>query len=129
MKATIECLQRLFHERIEEVHTLDPGYSDHASDVWLVRVESQEVVVRSSRLQTEPKREFWWGCKHVFGIDPRAMLYFEENLQVLHPISEVSAPQVISSGKIDGRDYLVVEKMKGMGCSPSRVNRESCSVN
>jgi len=115
MKATIKNLQRLFHEPIEEVRTLDPGYSDHASDVWLVRTESQEVVVRSSRLQAEPDREFWWGCKHVFGIDPRAMLYFEENLKVLHPIPEVPAPQIISSDKIDGRDYLVVEKMKGNG--------------
>jgi len=115
MKATLESLQRLFDEPIEEVRPLDPGYTDHASDVWLVRMASQEVVVRSSRLQAEPEREFWWGCKHLFGIDPRDMLYFEANLKVLHPIPEVAAPRVISRAKLDGRDYLLVQRMKGTG--------------
>ncbi|MCQ6557222.1 aminoglycoside phosphotransferase family protein [Paenibacillus mendelii] len=106
-------LQQLFQEPIEEIIALDPGYSGHASDVWSVRTASQEVVVRSSRLQDEPAREFWWGCKFIFGIDPREMIYFLENAKVLHAIPDIPAPTILSDRIIDGKEYLVVEKMKG----------------
>jgi hypothetical protein len=106
-------LQQLFEEPIEEIKILDPGYSEHASDVWLVKTTAREVIVRSSRLHDEPNREFWWGCKYIFGIDPRHMIYFEENSKVLNNTSDIPAPKIISKAKIDGREYLVVEKMKG----------------
>jgi hypothetical protein len=55
-------LQQLFHEPIERITYLDPGYSGHASDVWLVKTAREERVVRSSRWTEAPTREFWWGC-------------------------------------------------------------------
>jgi hypothetical protein len=115
-------LQQLFDEPIEEITMLDPGYSGHASDVWLVKTASKEVVVRSSRWRHEPNREFWWGCKFMFGIDPRHMIYFEENSKVLNAIPHILAPAILSKAKMDGREYLVVEKMKGTAL-PSFTNQ------
>ena len=59
-------LRFLFEEPIIEIRKLSPGYDDHASDVWLVKTENQEVVVRSSRMIEEPNNDFWWGCKKTF---------------------------------------------------------------
>ena len=42
---------------------LYPGYEDHASDVFLVQTEDEEVIVRSSKMTEEPNNDFWWGCK------------------------------------------------------------------
>lgn len=58
-------LQFLFNEQIREISELSPGYKDHASDVWLVKTDSQEVVVRSSRMMDEPNNDFWWGCQKL----------------------------------------------------------------
>lgn len=106
-------VQQLFDEPIEEIITLDPGYSGHASDVWLVKTSTQEVIVRSSRWKHEPDREFWWGCKFMFGIDPRHMIYFEENSKFLNTIPDIRAPKTLTSASIEGKEYLIVEKMKG----------------
>ncbi|TNJ68107.1 aminoglycoside phosphotransferase [Paenibacillus hemerocallicola] len=110
-------LQQLFDEPIEKIQILDPGYSGHASDVWLVKTASQEVVVRSSRWRNEPDREFWWGCKFMFGIDPRHMIYMKENSKLLQTVSEIALPKILSWAEMDGREYLVVEKMKGHALS------------
>lgn len=54
-------LQQLFPEPIRSVQALSPGYDDHASDVWLVQTDTQENVVRASRMKGEPDNDFWWG--------------------------------------------------------------------
>lgn len=64
-------LQKLFSSPILSIQTLHPGYEDHASDVWLVKTEAEEVIVCSSKMQGELNNDFWWGCKQLFGIDPR----------------------------------------------------------
>ncbi|GIP40161.1 hypothetical protein J31TS4_34410 [Paenibacillus sp. J31TS4] len=105
--------ERLLQEVVDEVWVLDPGYSGHASDVWLVKTASREVVVRSSRLQKEPDREFWWGCKALFGIDPREMVYFETSSKLLNAIAGVPAPRILAKAELEGREALVVERMTG----------------
>ncbi|UVI33145.1 aminoglycoside phosphotransferase family protein [Paenibacillus spongiae] len=110
---TLNVLQPLFNEMIEEITLLDPGYSGHASDVWSVKTASQEVIVRSSRLRDEPNREFWWGCKFLFGIDPRQKLYFQENAKLLNRISDIPVPNIIAHHILEDREFLIVEKMKG----------------
>ena len=56
--ATTE-LQGLFAEPILEQTYLDPGYSDHASDVWRVRTEREEVVVRIPRFARPGRANLW----------------------------------------------------------------------
>ncbi len=111
---TASLVQQLFQEPILHMHELDPGYDEHASDVWLVKTRSSEVVVRRSRLTEEPSREFWWGCLNLFGIDPRALSQFEANARVLRSVPGVPVPQIISRAEVAGREYLVVEKMSGV---------------
>ncbi|MEK5057935.1 phosphotransferase [Paenibacillus sp. FSL H7-0326] len=109
-------LQHLFYEPIERITYLDPGYSGHASDVWLVKTAREECVVRTSRLTEAPTREFWWGCLNLFGIDPRRMRHFEANADMLGSILGIRAPRVHSRAVIESKEYLVVEKMNGKAC-------------
>jgi len=106
-------LQCLFDEPILAVTTLDPGYAEHGSDVWRVQTANQDVIVRRSRLTGEPDHEFWWGCKFLFGIDPRRMVHFAKNVQMLNAVADIPAPNVIFSAVLDEREYLVVDKMRG----------------
>ncbi|WP_274648813.1 phosphotransferase family protein [Paenibacillus humicola] len=106
-------LQQLFRDPIERIAYLDPGYSGHASDVWLVKTAREERIVRTSRLAEAPAREFWWGCCDLFGIDPRFMRHFEANAAMLGAIPGIPAPRVYARTVIESKEYLVVEKMNG----------------
>jgi len=118
MLTTAAVLQPLFHEPIEQIAYLDPGYSGHASDVWLVKTASEEQVVRASRWTEAPNREFWWGCLDLFGIDPRRMLHFQANAAMLSSIEDIPVPRVQAHVTMGDREYLVVEKMYGSACPP-----------
>jgi hypothetical protein len=106
-------LQFLFNESIKEILELSPGYEDHTSDVWLVRTDYQEVVVRSSRMKEEPNNDFWWGCKKLFGIDPRQVYELEHVNNTLSDLTSIPVPRVINKGGYFSREFVVVEKLKG----------------
>ena len=106
-------LQFLFQESIKEVQELNPGYENHASDVWLVKTERQEVVVRSSRMVGNPNNDFWWGCRELFGIDPRRVYDLENVNNTLNKITSLPVPKVINKGKEFSREFVVVEKLNG----------------
>ena len=110
-------LQSLFEEPILEQTYLDPGYSGHASDVWRVRTAAEEVVVRASRVGSDQTGgtlfEFWWGSHHLFGIDPRRVFDLEPLNALLNQVSPIPAPRVLRKGRIDGRAFVVVERMPG----------------
>ena len=106
-------LQFLFKESIIEVVELSPGYEDHASDVWLVKTDYQEVVARSSRMTAEPSNEFWWGCRKLFGIDPRQVYELEHVNNKLSDLTSIPVPKVINKGEAFAREFVVVEKLKG----------------
>ncbi|GAB6926244.1 hypothetical protein JCM10914A_02270 [Paenibacillus sp. JCM 10914] len=110
---TAKHLHLLFDEPIMEITELDPGYSDHASDVWLVKTVTHERVVRASRWHHEPDHEFWLGCRELFGIDPRFMIYFHRNTQILNTIPDIPAPHVFDIRELDGRETIIVESMQG----------------
>jgi hypothetical protein len=105
-------LQFLFDEKIIEIKELSPGYDGHASDVWLVKTESGEVVVRSSRMKGEPEGDFWYGCNVLFGIDPRNVHQLESVNNVLSEVSSIPVPRVLKKGQL-GREFVVVEKLEG----------------
>ncbi len=106
-------LQALFQETIQDIQELHPGYEDHASDVWLVKTESEEVVVRSSRMSEEPTNEFWWGCNKLFGIDPRHGFGLEHVNNTLCTLTSIPIPKVLRKGFISSRQFVVVEKLPG----------------
>ncbi len=76
-------LQQLFASPILSIQTLHPGYEEHASDVFLVKTAFEEVIVRSSKMTEEPNNDFWWGCKNLFGIDPRNVHHLEHIHELL----------------------------------------------
>ncbi|KEK25023.1 phosphotransferase [Bacillus gaemokensis] len=104
--------QQLFTSPILSIDTLHPGYEDHASDVWLVKIENEEVVVRSSKMKEEPNNDFWWGCKQLFGIDPRNVHNLETIHKLLQEHTALPIPTILQKHILD-REYVVVEKLKG----------------
>ncbi|WP_100011512.1 phosphotransferase [Lentibacillus sediminis] len=106
-------LSFLFTDAIQEVMDLNPGYDDHASDVWLVKTDRQEVVVRTSRMTQEPDNDFWWGCKQLFGIDPRQVHNLAYVNNTLSERTPIPVPMVLKKGKKHSREYVVVEKLEG----------------
>ncbi|MFD2639368.1 phosphotransferase [Piscibacillus salipiscarius] len=103
----------LFDEKVIEVQILNPGYEDHASDVWLINTEYKEVVVRTSRMMEEPNNDFWWGCKNIFGIDPRHVFELENVNNTLSNITSMPVPRVLNKEKSLSREFVVVEKLPG----------------
>ncbi len=106
-------LQPLFSEPILERRYLDPGYPDHASDVWLVRTASEEVVVRVSRSGGRTEGDFWLGVRALFGIDAGRVSDLAATNDLVRRISPIPAPRVLRNGVLEGRPYAVVEKMPG----------------
>lgn len=133
-------LHALFADPILEQTLLDPGYSGHTNDVWLVRTAREEVVVRVVRLRGELEDPFWWGCRRLFGVDPRRLHDLRPLNALLCRLSPVPAPQVLRHGWIAGRQYAVVERLPGsrlatfaaqpaallehLGQTPARIHRQ-----
>ena len=105
-------LQALFDEPILEQTYLDPGYSGHASDVWLVRTASGEAVARAFRWGG-PGGPFWSGCHQLFGIDPSRVFDLEPLNASIAEVSPIPAPRVLRKGIVDVRQWVVVERMPG----------------
>ncbi|PEF72853.1 phosphotransferase [Bacillus pseudomycoides] len=105
-------LQGLFTSPILSIDTLHPGYEDHASDVWLVKTKTDEVIVRSSKMKTEPNNDFWWGCKHLFGIDPRNVHMLETIHKQLQQYTTLPIPKILQKHTLE-REYVIVEKLNG----------------
>jgi aminoglycoside phosphotransferase (APT) family kinase protein len=57
--------------------------------------------------------EFWWGCHHLFGIDPRRVFDLEPLNACLNRVSPIPAPRVLRQGHLEGRPFVVVERMPG----------------
>lgn len=105
-------LQTMFSSPILHIEELHPGYEDHASDVWLVKTTDEEVIVRSSKLDEEPNNDFWWGCKQLFGIDPRSVHDLEIVNHTLGQYTTLPIPKLLRKYVLN-REYIVVEKLKG----------------
>lgn len=106
-------LQQLFTSPILSVQPLHPGYEDHASDVFLVRTEDAEVIVRSSKMNEEPNNDFWWGCKNLFGIDPRNVHHLEAVHTLLQEHTNLPIPAILEKHILNDREFVVAEKLVG----------------
>ncbi|HDR7356384.1 Uncharacterized protein BCZB5J_01995 [Bacillus cereus] len=106
-------LQQLFTSTILSIQALHPGYEDHASDVFLVRTEDAEVIVRSSKMNEEPNNDFWWGCKNLFGIDPRNIHHLEAVHTLLQEHTNLPIPTILEKHIVNGREFVVAEKLVG----------------
>ncbi|MDQ0877848.1 fructosamine-3-kinase [Paenibacillus sp. V4I3] len=103
-------LQTLFLEQILSQSSL----GGHASDVWLVNTISGEYVVRSSGVDESVDAPFLWVCRNLFGIELSRTYDIEGiNLFLQQTTTKICVPNVLSKGLIDGRQFVIVEKMNG----------------
>ncbi len=105
-------LQPLFDRPVRSVEYLAPGHSDHASDVWRVRTDVENVVVRASRA-IRLEGPFALGCHRLFGADPRRVWDLEALNAMLAELSPVPAPRVLRRGWLGRRPCVVVECIPG----------------
>ena len=106
-------LQPLFAQPILRQSLFPDVHPGQASDVWLVETSDESVIVRRTRMSSEPANDFWWGCRDLFGIDPTDIFALEDINRVLAELSPIPVPQVLRKAVVDGVPYVVVEKMPG----------------
>lgn len=71
------------------------------------------MVVRTTRMPAEPTDDFWWGCQNLFGTDVTDVYALEPLNDLLNGLSNLPVPSVIRKGSLDGKAFVVVEKMPG----------------
>lgn len=106
--------QHIFpYEKIINVKELSPGYDDHASDVWRVKTEKREVIVRASRVKNvKCASAFFKSMNILFGIDPRNVFAMEDINNILSGLNAFAYPKILEKHIVD-REYAVVELLHG----------------
>lgn len=100
-------------ERIISVKELSPGYDDHASDVWRVKTEKREVIVRASGIENvRCAGVFFKSLNILFGIDPTNVFAMEVINNTLSSLNGFAYPKILEKHKMD-REYAVVELLEG----------------
>lgn len=106
-------MQALFSDPIRQITALDPGYEDHASDLWRVDTASGRWVVRASRLHGRPDNSFWGSLRRIFGIDPRSLLGMAQVGELLRSLSPIATPRVHRIVELEGRPHAIVDYLEG----------------
>ena len=60
-----------------------------------------------------PNNDFWWGCKNLFGIDPRNVHHLETVHTLLQEHTNLPIPKILEKHVLNGREFVVVEKLVG----------------
>lgn len=103
-------LQLLFKEAIMEQSALH----SNASDIWLVKTNAGEFIVRSSGVNDEVDAPFVWACRNLFGIELSNTFDLEFINDSVGRLTNMKIPKVINKAIIEGRQFVVVEKIGGM---------------
>jgi Ser/Thr protein kinase RdoA (MazF antagonist) len=106
-------LQPLFPDPILEQYPFPPAYSDHTNHVWRVRTATEDVVVRLPRQTGDLDSPFWFGCHHLFGLDPRRPAAVAPVNALLAQLSPLPVPRVLRTAPLAGRSCLIVERLPG----------------
>ncbi|OTZ96827.1 nitrate reductase [Bacillus thuringiensis serovar darmstadiensis] len=64
-------------------------------------------------MNEEPNNDFWWGCKNLFGIDPRNVHHLETVHTLLQEHTNLPIPTILEKHVLNGREFVVVEKLVG----------------
>lgn len=105
-------LQGLFADPIRAVEQLDPGIEDHGSLVFRVTTEREIAIARSFRLN-EVAGPFWGNLRLLFGLEPVRASEVAAVFRLLGAMSPIPVPSVMRSGAANGREWVVVELMRG----------------
>lgn len=100
-------------EEIINVKELSPGYDDHASDIWYVKTQRREVIVRASGIiDVNCETSFFKSLNILFGIDPSNTFALEALNNTLRGFNAFIYPKILEKHKID-REYIVLELLQG----------------
>jgi hypothetical protein len=99
----------LFKDSILKVHRLNGV----ASEVWEVKTEKMECIVRTSGVTDLTDAAFVKGCQRLFHLDLRRTFRMIAINETLAGITEFLIPQVLEHGISAGRELVAVEKFKG----------------
>ncbi len=121
---------RIFQgETIAGIKELSPGYDDHASDVWYVKTDRREVIVRASGIQDmNDAGAFFNSLNILFGVDPTNVFAMDTINNTLSGFEAFVFPRILDKHKMD-REYVVVELLQGTtlhsfnGLSESELRR------
>jgi fructosamine-3-kinase len=102
-------LQPLFKEPILNQQLLQ----GLASDLWLVKTDKSEAVVRSTTVTDLNDASFLKGCYLLYGLDFRKIFDLNEINHCLASMTHFTIPKVVGMGTIAGKEYVVVEKFAG----------------
>jgi hypothetical protein len=92
---------------------LSPGYDDHASDVWHVKTDKREVIVRASGIKNvRCASAFYKSLYILFGIDPGHVFAMADMNHILSGLDAFTYPKILEKHKMD-REYAVVELLQG----------------
>jgi hypothetical protein len=121
-------------EKIIYIRELSPGYDDHASDVWRVKTEKREVIVRASGIKNvKCESAFFRSLNILFGIDPRNVFAMADINNILTSLNAFTYPKILEKHKIE-RDYAVVDLLQGTvldsfkGLSDDELRKFGCNL-
>ncbi len=100
-------------ERILNIEELSPGYDDHASDVWRVKTDKRDVIVRASGIpDIACASAFFRSLNLLFGFDPKNVSAMEAIHHTLSALNAFTYPKILEIHEMD-RAYAVVELLHG----------------
>jgi hypothetical protein len=130
-------LQNFFVEPILEAAHCDPGYTDHATDVWRVRTSSQTVALRLSEYNSW-HGPFWDGLRRLFKWRPVTPGRVTKRNRFLSHAGGLPVPNLLSHGHFKeplrnrSLSYLIMEWLPGQRCDTfaelSEVGLESYGI-
>lgn len=105
--------QDIIAEPILDCAYMDPGYSGHAADVWMVRTEKRTAALRifNAGAWNGP---FWDGMRWLFHWRGNFRQRVARRNRFLRQAGGLPVPGVLAHGARDGLDYLVMEWMPGL---------------
>lgn len=110
-------LQQLFTSPILSAQALHPGYEDHASDVFLVKTETEEVIVRSSKMTEEPNNDFGGDVKIFLELIQRHVHHLETIHALLKKHTTLPIPTILQK-------HVLNERV----CNRRKTNRKYAAI-
>jgi len=105
---------KIFEEPVRSTKRLGGG---NTNDVWHVKTNQGEYIVKIPRISPHLKESFWYGLNSLFGLDVyRDMKHHRDLTEYISNYSSITVPRVIrvdSSENLYPRPYIINEYIPG----------------
>ena len=118
--------EEVFDEPVLTAERLGGGF---ANDVWSVRTDAGEFVVKITRNPPRPNRPFWDGLEMLFGLNTHENMRRLPGLaDLMRDLSPLSVPRIVHvdrRGREIPEPYIVAERLPGDPLTLDGENREN----